>query len=944
MYIKNLFIKDFGIFRISEIKGLFNGLNIIAGENRSGKTTLYKIMLNLGYGFNKGMNIPQPVNKYFIEAEIADNKKNYSLQINGYSHPVIKSEEVLQNAKLKKLYADLDEFSYQNIFGISLDYLRTFPVGYTSRELSKLQSVLIGAGFKQVKKIPEIKEKHLKEAKTIGGKYGRINVGEFKPYYSQIEEGLELQKRARDDFDHYYSLKKEKENLLYRKDETAVKITKMSQKLDFLDLLFVNYDSIEKFIDLKNKVRKYSYLDNLNIENKKIKEFRSLKEEYEKNSKEIADIEQEIGKISSSDIKQLQKILDYKNDIKNYSRNISFYLEKIRSWHKTASELKDEKMDIKYKFKNLLKNNIKTPGQIDNVLDSEVEKVRKDVDRVDSIKVELDRLNQEKINRENEKKDLKSKIKKLESHDAKKDLFFYSAALLLILSGILLSFFSRNILAGFLSIFSGIFILSYILHNEFKLQKEKKEEKKEKDRKLDLIKNEEERLGKEITAHKKELELLQKRLNIYRRKFYFPQDLDYSSLPHYVSALYKVQKQWENWCHRVRDFKDNTREIISQYRRVNGLYEELSSFVDDIHCFEKIKEFKTYNRHLEQFDFLENLLTYNLKLNQTKNKNKEILNSIKMIYSNIYSTDADNCSRIIEILEDLFNDYNKYKMLKEEKNNVYEKITYSLTSQKTGETKFDSEDKFEEIMQGFSKYVSQKRVEEKRNNVEVELKNLKKQKDDAVLKIQDIETRLNDLKSEEKLNESRKKIDKARKNLKKLAEKYAVNKLAVLMLNKLQQNIYKKIKDEYLRDASEIFKHLSSNDYKKIIPGDDLWSSKLDIVNTEDKVYSSNDMLSRGTEEQLFLSVRLSRIKNIKPPLPVIIDDSLVNFDIKHLERAVDEILKLSRHNQIILLTCHKRIIELLEKKEAASRSWLLKKGSFTEKNLKEIKREMSIF
>ena len=308
LYIKKIYIKDFGIFRISEIKGLINGLNVIAGENRSGKTTLYKIMMNLGYGFNKNINIPNPVNKHAVEAEIIDNNKNYNIQLNGYSYPVVQiknnfESEVLVKETAKQLYGNLDEFSYQNIFGISLDCLRTFPVGYNNKELSKLQSVLLGAGFNQIKKIPEIKEKYLKEAKNIGGKYGRINVGEFKPYYSQIDEGLELQRKARNDFDRYYSFKKERKSLLQEKKEITLKINHKSKKLDFLDLLEKNYDSIEKYISLKNKIKKFSYLNNLQIEEDKISEFEKLKEEYKDNNKKISELKQELEKVSSLDIK-----------------------------------------------------------------------------------------------------------------------------------------------------------------------------------------------------------------------------------------------------------------------------------------------------------------------------------------------------------------------------------------------------------------------------------------------------------------------------------------------------------------------------------------------------------------------------------------------------------------------------------------------------------------
>ncbi|RCW51437.1 ATP-binding protein [Halanaerobium sp. MA284_MarDTE_T2] len=949
MYIKNLYIKDFGVFRISELKGLINGLNIIAGENRSGKTTLYKIMMNLGYGFSKSMNIPNPVNKYVVEAEIIDNSKDYSVQLNGYSYPVVQIKNNCESKAsvketAKQLYGNMDEFSYQNIFGISLDYLRTFPVGYTNKELSKLQSVLLGAGFNQIKKIPEIKEKYLKEAKNIGGKYGRTNVGEFKPYYSQIDEGLELQEKARNDFDKYYRLKKERKSLLQEKEETALKIDQKNKKLDFLDLLEKNYDSIEKYIRLNNKIKKFSHLNNLQIDEDKIKEFEKLKEKYKNNNKKISELKLESRKVSSLNIEEQQNILNYKNKIIHNARNISFYLEKIRNWYKSASELKDEKTEIIFRFESLLKKNLTVSTKIDKVVNSEIKRSRQDAEKIDSIKIELERLNLEKYSRKREIDDLKEKIEELKNYTSDKNWFFYSIVFLLILSGVLLSFFSKNFLAGILSIFSGTIIFSYFIYNEYRIKKEKKKDIEEIEEKIKLVKIEKDSLEKNIYAKNKKLEILKNRLDIYSKTFCFPETLDYSLLPDFIEELYDLQNDWRNWLSNARKFKDITDDIISKYRAVNNLYRDLNKFSDDIYCFDKISEFKAYRKHTEQFDLLEKILVSNTKLQKIKNENKEIIHSIKLIYNEIFNASKYEDRTMIEDLEKFFNDYNKFLILKEEKNSIYEKITYSLYSKNNDENGFDSKGEFEKILRGFSQYNSKKRVETERQDTEVELNNLKKRRENIILKVQDIETKLEELSSQAKLNESRRKIDKARKNLKKIAEKYAVNKLVCLILDKLQENFYKKIKNEYLKDASEIFKYLSNNDYNKIVPGDDLWSAKLDIVNNEDKIYHSHDMLSRGTEEQLFLSVRLSRIRKIKPPLPVIIDDSLVNFDIKHLERAVDEILKLSKQNQIILLTCHKRIIEMVEKKETASKSWLLKKGSFVEKDLKHLKKEMSFF
>lgn len=47
--------------------------------------------------------------------------------------------------------------------------------------------------------------------------------------------------------------------------------------------------------------------------------------------------------------------------------------------------------------------------------------------------------------------------------------------------------------------------------------------------------------------------------------------------------------------------------------------------------------------------------------------------------------------------------------------------------------------------------------------------------------------------------------------------------------------------------------------------------------------------------------------------MPIIIDDSLVNFDSKSLKSTIKILKELSKRNQIFILTCHSKLIELIE-------------------------------
>jgi uncharacterized protein YhaN len=75
-----------------------------------------------------------------------------------------------------------------------------------------------------------------------------------------------------------------------------------------------------------------------------------------------------------------------------------------------------------------------------------------------------------------------------------------------------------------------------------------------------------------------------------------------------------------------------------------------------------------------------------------------------------------------------------------------------------------------------------------------------------------------------------------------------------------------------------------------------------------------SSLLSRGTAEQLYLAMRLALAEEYasKAPLPLIMDDILVNFDRERLIRACTVLGQVASQHQIVLFTCHPHIVEAI--------------------------------
>ena len=72
--------------------------------------------------------------------------------------------------------------------------------------------------------------------------------------------------------------------------------------------------------------------------------------------------------------------------------------------------------------------------------------------------------------------------------------------------------------------------------------------------------------------------------------------------------------------------------------------------------------------------------------------------------------------------------------------------------------------------------------------------------------------------------------------------------------------------------------------------------------------------MSRGTREQLYLSLRFGLIREFgerTERLPVVVEEVLVNFDPKRAGRAARAFAELANTNQVLVFTCHPETVAL---------------------------------
>ena len=131
------------------------------------------------------------------------------------------------------------------------------------------------------------------------------------------------------------------------------------------------------------------------------------------------------------------------------------------------------------------------------------------------------------------------------------------------------------------------------------------------------------------------------------------------------------------------------------------------------------------------------------------------------------------------------------------------------------------------------------------------------------------------------------------------------------MLEQAKVNYEKERQPSVIQSAQKIFSQITDGKYQRIfkpLDSDEILADESSGLRK--KVYE----LSRGSREQLYLAMRLGLIEEYEirsEPLPIIMDDVLVNFDDSRGKKVLEILGSFAKERQVIILTCHKHTVEI---------------------------------
>lgn len=935
MRYEDIYINDFGIFANTKLIDLNPNFNIIGGGNRAGKTTFLKLLRYIGYGIPNTDSVPPARHSYDLEAILSDEKSRYSLSIDGYARPKIND---LNNEQkdLDEIFSGVDQFTYNQLFTITLEELKKIPSGVSDTE--KLQSVLMGAGLKEYTLIPQLKEYFKGNAKDIAGKYGKISVGSFKQYNQIIEEGIELKEEAQRQVNEYYNLKEEFKTAKEKIDEKVEKKDMLRKEKNKLDLIKSNYKRIEELIQLENEIDKDKYLQ-ISNEQKKLYPERAeeLFESYKKQDNKFKEILEDYKELTDKEYKYKEEtlLLQYSDKIDSYYNKISGLEERKNNIISKDKELNDKYSSIKKEaalISDYLSNNLEELLEIETSLENKnklralVKDFEEITTKMEEKKEQIDALKREIESKENKIKDFKG-----DNNLNTKKGYLYSA-----IAGILLITYLTFLNWRFVGLYLIDIYLFYRYYRSYIKREEIINQKEELEEKIEDLEREKIYLSDELDELFNKKEKLREELKDIKESIHLSGNIQPKLLKDYYQDVLNLKNIYLEYITMRKGFKKRKEEYQVELRKIYNFLKQFKNLINN----ENINE----DNILDNIDIIINNIKklYKIKDLMQKIKNarlsKEEVKEQLLDLEGMDLIEKENRGLYIivedykekaELIESFVSKKERAKEIRDQLSNITEQTKNAFDINKD----ISKAETVTLFIKEFENYISYKQVEDKYNLKESELDKIINELENLRSKKQKIKINMGNLATEEKLIKAENKINKARNNMKPLAERYAVNNMASYILNRYWQKFLKEKKDKLLNKASEIMEQITSGEYSKIEPLESLTDPNFKVHSNDGKIFENIEYLSRGTREQLFMAIRINRIMEINPPLPVIIDDSLVNFDPIHLRNIFDIINNLKDRNQIFFLTCHPEQIEFLDEKIDKKNYYSLSKGRFEKTN-----------
>lgn len=373
---------------------------------------------------------------------------------------------------------------------------------------------------------------------------------------------------------------------------------------------------------------------------------------------------------------------------------------------------------------------------------------------------------------------------------------------------------------------------------------------------------------------------------------------------------------------------------LSKIKDIKVLIEEIQYKIGEMESKDQIREdtvkeieetqdiiLKKYNvkSKVELKGLLEEI-RYNLYKNRERNRvlieEKEKKENILERIEELKNEEKENNSLLKEILnKNMSSDLDEFKKSLEKKE-MYEDTIVELETKKHLLDKVLGKFTLIDLERDLKEYINSRLSIEENLSADELKKNIdEKNQEISNEKIEKrgLEERLKVLNRElSKLVEIDEEIKRNDNLILKLDKKREAIEMAKNTIESLSKDIHRQFAPTINKKIGRIIKNITDGKYTNIRVDDKL---DMGISNPITGEIINVNSLSGGTIDQLYFSLRYGVIDSIREEAPpLILDDCFIQYDDNRLKNMMNFLLDISKDRQIILFTCHKREMEILDK------------------------------
>ncbi|MBI4584103.1 MAG: AAA family ATPase [Planctomycetes bacterium] len=881
MRFTGFYIERFGIFRDQEVDGLASGLNLFLGENEAGKSTLLDFIRQILFGFPDARQ--KATRRYLEEGQAGCGQIRTALSTgkeirierkpgrSGGKVALVAGGEPIPESELNRLLGGVAEGVFRNVYGFSLAELQSFD----NLDNSDVSNALFAAGagvdpqaFNQArKKLEGLREELFKP----GGQKPKINqrLGDLESRNSELRQ-------KQGDVETFEEKTRELDN-------TENALSKLRLEKEFLEKQGAIDKARNRLQEIENELGEVEvdsrwFLVETDLRNlgSRLSEWRRLLEARPKQEENIKGVNEKIGEI----LKMLPKGWD---EDKVHAADRSVAVEDELGQHENKLDQARENVEtLESDLRRLREDIEKLPKPQTRAPDLEAAKERRNSWR------DLKEKNGQREKLRGEMRDLDLKL--VTARSAARRLFLAPGIGLIVLGILLgatgyLSALPGLTGAGVAMLIAGVGLIALSLFGRRTSEPESDVMLRERIKGLD---GEMALLMGNLEINHSDLDsssLLDDRFNdavtvAERAAGLRTQHLDLEeelknaekNRGEKAADLKKVEEAWKQWL-RARDFPETltprgTRDVLALLKEGQRLLGEREKLGED-------------------------LSKDNENLNKLESSARKILETLCRA--------VPATSALPKMTEELISEWEEAK-----------------TDKHTRDTLQGQRDQTLNQIDGIDKELNGERFKSLREELAEEPPNLEErlveiEKEDGGLRYRrgELKADIDRLASSQEVADLALKVENLKAEIQRLAADWARAAIAHELLERARKKFEEESQPAVIQAASRYFEMITGGRYHRIqkqLEGNDLV-----VIATGDAI-KSHDKLSRGATEQLYLSLRFGHLetRDSGEPLPIILDDILVNFDQNRARRAAEAIAALSKKRQVLYFTCHPLIEEIL--------------------------------